>query len=160
MTDGAPANEGFGDGAHLDRRRDARHDVVVLERVLQREGVDDRGQHAHVVGGRPVHALGARRQAAEQVAAADDDRGLDAELLDLADVPGDAGGDRRVDPELLLAHEGFTGEFQEDTAIDGRRHRGDYIGFSQVAGRPGAWESRHPESQPERDRALTPLRRA
>ena len=30
---------------------------MLLERVLQRQRVDDRGQHAHVVGGRAVHAL-------------------------------------------------------------------------------------------------------
>ena len=127
-------------------------DVDVLERVLQRQGVDDRGEHAHVVGGRAVHALGARRQAAEQVAAADDDGDLDAELLDLADLLGDLRGDRRVDPERLLAHEGFAGEFEEDAAIDGRRHRGDYIGFSQVAGRPGAWRIQAP-GKPARTRS-------
>ena len=68
---------------------------VLLERVLQRERVDDGREHAHVVGGRAVHAARARRQAAEDVAAADDDAGLDAERLDLADVLGDLRGDRR-----------------------------------------------------------------
>ena len=67
----------------------------MLERVLQRQRVDHRGEHAHVVGGRAVHALGAGREAAEQVAAADDDGGLHAELLDLADVLGDLRGDGR-----------------------------------------------------------------
>ena len=74
-------------------------DVVLLERVLERQRVDDGRQHAHVVGGGAVHALGARRQSAKQVAAADDDRRLHAELLDFADVDGDAAGDCRVDSE-------------------------------------------------------------
>ena len=101
---------------------DAGGDADLLERVLQRQGVDDRGQHAHVVGGRPVHAAGAGRQAAEQVAAADDDGDLDAELLDFADLAGDLGGDRGIDAERLLAHQGFAGEFEEDARVDGLRH--------------------------------------
>ena len=80
--------------------------------------VDDRRQHAHVVGGGAVHAAHAGRQAAEDVAAADDDGRLDAEALDLADVAGDAGGDGRIDPELLVAHQRFAGELQEDALIE------------------------------------------
>ena len=64
----------------------------------------------------PLRAGG---EAAEQVAAADDDGGLHAELLDLADVLGDLRRDGGVDPELLLAHEGFAGEFQEDATVGG-----------------------------------------
>ena len=106
-------------------------DAHVLERVLQRQRVDDRGEHAHVVGGRAVHALGAGRQAAEQVAAADHDGGLDAELLDLGDVLGDLRGDGGVDAELLLAHESFAGELQQDAAVGGRS--GDCTGYGNVA---------------------------
>ena len=97
-------------------------DARVLERVLQGEGVDDRRQHAHVVGGGAVHPLRAGREAAEQVAAADHDRGLDAEGLDLGDLLGDLGRDGRVDAELLLAHQGFAGEFQQDPADRRGRH--------------------------------------
>ena len=113
MADGAPADERLGDGAHLDGRDHARHDALLLERVLQREGVDDRGEHAHVVGGGAVHPARAGREAAEDVAAADDDGGLDAEGLNLADVAGDARGDRGIDAELLLAHEGFARQLEE-----------------------------------------------
>ena len=51
-------------------------DVAAFERVLEGEGVDDGGEHAHVVGG-PVHVLGLVGDAAEDVAAADDDGDLD-----------------------------------------------------------------------------------
>ena len=52
----------------------------------KRQRVDDRRQHSHVVGRATVHAARARRQAPKQVAAADDDGDLHAELLDLADL--------------------------------------------------------------------------
>ena len=100
-------------------RRDAGADADLLERVLQREAVDDRREHAHVVGGRAVHPLGAGGEAAEQVAAADDDGDLDAERLDLGDVLGDLRRHGGIDAELLLAHEGFTGQLQQDPAVTG-----------------------------------------
>ena len=62
-------------------------------------------------------ALAARPR--KDVAAADDDGDLDAELLDLADLAGDLRGDRRVDPEGLVAHQGFAGEFEEDAGVGG-----------------------------------------
>ena len=114
MADGAAADERLGDGPHLDGGDDAGQHVLLLERILQRQGVDDGGEHPHVVGGRAVHAARAGGQAAEDVAAADDDGGLDAEALDLADVPGDARGDGGIDPELLVAHQRFAGQLQED----------------------------------------------
>ena len=86
----------------------------MLERVLQRQRVDHRRQHAHVIGRRAIHAARARGQAAEDVAAADDDAGLDAQLLDFGDVLGDLRRHGGIDAVGLLAHQGFAGEFQED----------------------------------------------
>ena len=56
-----------------------------FERILQRERVHDRGEHAHVVARDAVHAGAREAGAAEEVAAADDDGDLDAELADRAD---------------------------------------------------------------------------
>ena len=74
---------------------------------------------------------GARRQAAKDVAAADDDGRLDADALDLADFPGDLRGDSRIDAVSLLAHEGFAGELQEDALVrdSGEGHERDYNGL-------------------------------
>ena len=91
--------------------------VLLLERVLQREGIDDRRQHAHVVGSRAVHAARAGRQPAEDVAAADDDRGLDAKRLNLTDIVGDASRHGGIDAELLVAHQGFARQFQQDALV-------------------------------------------
>jgi hypothetical protein len=107
VADGAPPDERLGDRAHLDGSEHARGHAVLLERVLQRERVDDRRQHAHVVGGRAVHAARAGRQATEDVAAADDDGGLHAERADFGDVLGDAGGDRGIHTVGLVAHQRF-----------------------------------------------------
>ena len=50
--------------------------AVLLQGILEGEAVHDRREHAHVVAGRPFHALGGRREAAEDVAATDDDGDL------------------------------------------------------------------------------------
>src|SRR5437016_5625993 len=89
---------------------------------LQSERVDHRREHAHVVGGRAVHAAGARRETAEDVAPADDDRDLDAERRDVAHLGGHPREHLRIDPVALAAGERFPRQLQDDTAV--RRARG------------------------------------
>ena len=124
MADDAAPDERLGHRAHFDAGGHARHDVLMLERVLQSEGIHDRRQHAHVVGGGAVHALGTGRQAAEDVAAADDDGDFDAELADVGDIPRDAGGDHGIDAELLVAHQCFAGKFEKNAFVDRLDWRG------------------------------------
>ena len=54
----AAADVGLGDLGDRDRRLHARVHAVLLERVLQRQRVEDGREHAHVVAGRAVHARG------------------------------------------------------------------------------------------------------
>jgi len=111
--------------AHFDRGDDARQDALLLECVLQRKRVDHGREHAHVVGGRAIHAACAGRNAAEDVAAADDDRRLDTHALNLGHVARNLRRDGRIDAVGLFAHQRFAGEFQEDAFVGGgglRRH--------------------------------------
>ena len=92
------------------------------------------------------------REAAEDVAAADDDAGLDAELLDFADVLGDLRGHGGIDAELLLAHQSFAGEFQKDALVGGR-HICGIISIARAVGgecAPGAKFRRSPASSTRR----------
>ncbi len=76
----------------LQRRHDADAGALTLERVLHRERVDDRGEHAHLIGRHAVHAGFGQTRAAEDVAAADDETDLDTEADDLGDLRRDGGG--------------------------------------------------------------------
>ena len=116
VPDRAAADVGLGDRLHLDRAHDAGEDAVALERLLQRERVHDRREHADVVGLRAVHALGRGGDAPEDVAAADDDRDLDAALADDLDLLGERVEDVRVDAVADVAHERFAGELQQHAA--------------------------------------------
>ena len=81
VAHGAAADVVLADLVDADRGHDARMHAQALERILQGERVHDGGEHAHVVGGHPVHAGARQARAAEDVAAADDDRDLHAQRL-------------------------------------------------------------------------------
>ena len=124
MADRSAADERLGDRAHFDGCHHAGDHPLLLESVLEGQRVDHRRQHPHVVGGRAVHATGARRDAAKDVAAADHDGRLDAHVPESsATSRGDLRRDGRVDPVVLLAHERFAGQFQENALVgwDGKR---------------------------------------
>ena len=78
VPDRAARDVGLGDLAHRDRGLHPGLDALLLEEVLQRQAVHDGAEHAHVVGAGAVHAALLQLGAAEEVAAADDDRDLDA----------------------------------------------------------------------------------
>ena len=85
---GPAADVRLGDPRHLDR---ALHPGVLagaLERVLQRQRVHDRAEHADVVALGGVHARHRAGAAAPEVAAADDDGDVDAQVADGDDLDG------------------------------------------------------------------------
>ncbi len=74
VADGAAPDVRLGQRFHPDGGHDPGVDADLLQNVLEREGVDDGGQHAHVVGGDPVESLAAGGGPANDVAAADHER--------------------------------------------------------------------------------------
>src|SRR3954453_21861940 len=86
MADGPPPDVRLADLRHGDGALDAGVLAVALQARLKRQAVDDGGQHAHEVGGRPLHAALAGRLAAPDVAAADDDGYLHAKADDATDL--------------------------------------------------------------------------
>src|SRR2546423_6846538 len=89
VPDGAAAYERLGDLRDVDGREHARVHARLLQRVLQDDGVHHGGEHADVVGGGAIHIARALRDAAEDVAAADDYGDLDAQVAHVPDLPGD-----------------------------------------------------------------------
>ena len=77
----------------------------VLDRRLERERVHHRGQHAHVVGARPVDADLRRHQPAKDVAAADHEANLGARRGSRDDIAGDPGNHAKVDAVAFVAGE-------------------------------------------------------
>lgn len=107
-----------GDGGHH-----ARRDAALFERVLEREGVDDRGEHAHAVGLRAVHSLACALQSAKDVAAADHDSDLHAFGTDFADFSGCGRDDVAVDPKTACATKRLAAQLEHDAAVVRRSGR-------------------------------------
>jgi hypothetical protein len=122
VADGAAADEGLGDLRDVDGREHARVHARLLQSVLQDDGVHHGGEHADVVGARPVHVARALRDAAEDVAAADDDRHLDAEVAHRANLPSDGARHLHVHAVVLRAHQRLARRLQQNP-FEGRRAR-------------------------------------
>ena len=72
MPDGAPPDVRFGNLVHLNCRHHSRRHALLLKRVLERERVDDRCEHAHVVAGHTVHVSCGGGYASKEISSADD----------------------------------------------------------------------------------------
>ena len=90
---------------------------MLLERVLERERVQDGGDHAHVVGGRAVHPGSRAGHAAVDVAGADDERELQPLAVDPSDRRGDAVDAGRVGAVLEVAEQGLAGDLEQDSPV-------------------------------------------
>ena len=88
MPDGAPADERLGHLVHLDRRLHPGVDALLFQRVLQRQRIDHRREHAHVVGGDAVHLLGLLGDAAKEISPAHDDGDLDIQCAHFGQFGG------------------------------------------------------------------------
>src|SRR4030095_6583155 len=87
-----------------------------------------------------IHSARARRDPAENVAAANDDRCFDAQALNVSHVHCDSTGDGRVDPELLVSHQSLTGELEELAFVDGGlRGSNNGVGRHRLAIIAGWW---------------------
>src|SRR5690606_11672008 len=69
-----------------------------------------------VVARHTIHAGAGESRAAEDVASADHDRDLHAQAHHLADLRCDALEHFRIDAVILLAHERFAGQLEQDAA--------------------------------------------
>ena len=81
VADGPAPDVGLGHLGHVQRAQHPGGLALLLEGVLEGQGVDHRAQHAHGVGGGAVHAAARPGGAAPDVAAADHDGQLEAAAL-------------------------------------------------------------------------------
>ena len=117
VADGAATDVGLGDLAHLDGAHDTAVHPVALEAVLERERVNDCGEHAHVVALRTVHAGSRTLKAAEDVPATYDDGDLDAGLADRGDLLGEPLRNGGIDAVGLVAHQRLPRELEKNALV-------------------------------------------
>ena len=101
---------------HFDCRLYLRRNPECQKRVLQRQGIHDRRQHAHIVCRSPVHVLA--RTSAPEVAAPDDNGDLHAQLVDLLDLLGDLARHFFTDAKMVTARKRLTADLEQHSFIN------------------------------------------
>ena len=150
---GAAADVGLAHRRHRDRRLHPGRDAgLLLDHALHRQRVDDRAEHAHVVGGRALHPGRGQRAAAEDVAAADHQAELDAQRVDGGAIVGELAQDPAVVAVLAVAQQRLARHLEQDAAepgpgagwprVIGRAPRCAWRA-ARVSGRSDAGELRH-----------------
>ena len=119
MPHGAAANERLRHLIHLDGRHHAGKHILFFERVLQRQRVDDRRQHAHLVGGNAVHFLSLLGHAPKEIPAADDNGDLDPHGLYIREFGSDFVNPKRIHSEALACRQSLPGQLEQN-AFEGR----------------------------------------
>src|SRR3954467_14356521 len=122
VAHGAPADVGLGHLRDVDGRLHPRVHALVLERVLEGQRVEHRGEHAHVVRGGALHPRRRAGQPSVDVARAYDDRDLDAAVVDLADLARDRLHALEVGAVGEVAHERLPRQLQQHSPEGGLRH--------------------------------------
>ena len=96
----------------------------ILQRAHERETIDHRGEHAHVVRCRTVHPAMRRSQPSPNVASSDDDGQFNPKLLDLGDLFGEFLNDlRRNIVTTAFFAKSFATELEDDTFVVIGSHR-------------------------------------
>jgi hypothetical protein len=102
---------------HLDRGHHAAEKSSLFNSILQSDGIDDSREHAHVIGGHPVHVDRLLGHAAEEVTTSDDDADLAAKCVNVCDLLGYFVNENGVDTEASACGQGFSGELEEDSFV-------------------------------------------
>ena len=89
----------------------------LFQGVLQRQGIDDGGQHAHLVGGYAVHFPGGGRDAAEDIAPAHHQTDLHAGGGHRSHFHSQFLDTRSIDTESRASGQRFAAELEQDPLI-------------------------------------------
>ncbi|CAB4836753.1 unannotated protein [freshwater metagenome] len=126
MTNRPTADVRLGDLRHVDRALYPRRLPELFEGVLQRQCIDHRGEHAHVVGLGAIHARAGTGHATPDVAPADHHGDVDREgLAQLDNVLGDLADHNAVDARARGSGESLTRELENDATPPPRHEAGD-----------------------------------
>jgi hypothetical protein len=105
MTHRAPPDIRLAHRLHRDRRQYPRRHSRLFERVLQRERVDNRRQHPHLIGGRAIHPALLVRAATQDIARADHQRELDPQTGYFLDLERNRSERIEIDPAVMRRRE-------------------------------------------------------
>ena len=137
MANGTAADKRLGNLIHLNGRLHSRIDALLFQRILQCQRIDHGREHAHVIGGNPVHLFRLLGHAPEKIPSAHHDRDLNPQRSHVRQFGGDFVDTKRVNAKALGRGEGLAGELEQNAFEDGSCH--DFVApasLPAVVGRP------------------------
>src|SRR5712692_2892216 len=117
VPDRAPPDERLGNLFHLDGAQHAREHAFFFQRILKRQRIDDRREHAHVIAGGSVDLESLLSGPAENISAADHDRRLHSKFVYIFQFTRDSLNRLSVDAESLRPLKRLSGKFQQDPPV-------------------------------------------
>src|ERR1700722_8065046 len=126
------ADKWLGNLGHVNRAQESRDHALFLERILQREAVDDRRQHAHVVAGGAIDRQGFLACAAEDFSSAHNNCHFNAQIIYFFHFAGDAVNGFGVNAKTLCTLKRFSGKLQNDASGNRRRRGVVWVGRTVV----------------------------
>ena len=117
VTNSAPANERLCNLLQLDGALQPGVHARGFKRTLQCHGIDHRRQHAHVVALGALHASFLRLNSSENVPPPNHNGAFNAFVYNGLDFACVLGQTAIVNAKLLVAHQGFTTQLQEDASV-------------------------------------------
>ena len=143
VADGTAPDVRLGHRLHPDGGHHPGVHPDLLQHVLQRQGVDDGAEHAHVVGRDPVEPFPAGAGAPNDVAAAHDQGQVHAQGMHRLDLFGESLDHLEVEAEALVAGQRLTRDLEQGAGV-GESHQSfpdfepreapDRDGLAQLAG--------------------------
>ena len=132
VADGPGADIGLSHLAHLDGGLNPDLHPMLLQHVGHSQGVDGRGQHAHMVGPDPDHLVAAVFDAPPEISAAHDDAHLDAHIHTLFDRCAYRADHIKVQPAASVSGQGLAADFQQNALVD-RVYSSQHNSFIQTS---------------------------
>ena len=102
-----PSDVGLAQFGHVNGALDARGEVRLFESMLKRQSVDDRAEHAHIVGVGALHPGSGGSGAPEDVPSTHDDGDFYSHRMDFMNFLRYVVNDVMVDPVLEFSSQGF-----------------------------------------------------
>src|SRR5262249_43325519 len=130
MAESTAPDERLGHLVHLDSGHHPRVHALFFQRILEGKRVNDRRQHAHMVGGYAVHLPRLLGHTTKEVPAAHHQSDLHTKRVDIANLAGDSVDSVGLHSKAFVAGQSLAGKFEQD-AFESKHGWSQYS--SQVA---------------------------
>ncbi len=143
MANGAPPDIRLRHLVHFNRAHHAAMHILLLQRILHRQCVNDGSQHPHVIRRYAIHVARLLRHSAEKISSANHDCQLNAHRVNVCNLSGDLMNPRDIDAEAKIGRQRLPGKLKKNSFIHSYLSIADVGGGVEMQDR-SSWGRPHP----------------